>query len=183
MSAGRVGRLRIGRLRVGGGLAIGASLGTALIVAAASMAPGSGARKPSPTPVPTLTVGPSPSAFGPGVIAGRVSVSPLTIALDIRVVSVRRERLIEAVATVTNVSLATLERLIVVIDVSPEGLSIKPGRQQSVRRVGAGASATVSWLVCGQAPGTYVATASVTVGASTVASAPRELAVTAETTC
>ena len=165
---------RLGRLRVGVGLATGLGLAISLLASAATL----------PGPGTTATIQPAVAEAPPsGSVTGRVFVSPITIGLAVEQRAGRRSGSARALAMVTNHGPGLLTGVVVDLRAVPRVASVKPGERQVIRRLAAGAQGSVAWTICARDPGSYELSASATVGGMTIATPPVVLVVPPAATC
>jgi hypothetical protein len=126
---------------------------------------------------------PWPGSSGQGVVNGRVSVSALTLELELSQLAARAGQPVRAEVTLENETDGPVGTVTVSLHGPLASVVIRPGGDRVVRQLAAGASETVSWLVCAPAAGTYTLMARVSVHGATITSAPRLLTVTRTGTC
>ena len=160
--------MRAPGLRVGGLLA---ALILPAVVSAGVLEP---ALAPAPAEVEAL----------PGAeVAGRVTVSAVSLTLELLPRAGRRGQAFEAVSIVRNDGPTSLDRVVVALSAVPEAITFRPAGTQTLRRLAPGASKTLTWLVCGRAPGIYALTVSASFAGMTITGATRVLEVPAQSTC
>lgn len=159
MGAGGIVRARAVPRRPGSAVLRSVALATAVSMAA------SGAVATAVDGAPTGTVG------------GHVLVSPLAISLTISPTTVQVGELATARATVTNLGPAAVGGISVRLRLAP-GLTVRGRQRQFIRRLASGAAGSVSWSLCGRAPGAYLVFAEATLGTLVVDSPTRLLTVT-----
>ena len=168
-----------GHARLGGSLALALAMACALVAATVT----AGTRQSGPDALSTQ----DPAGLGPleamHAVTGRVAVSPVTVALDVTARRGHHDATTQARATITNLGATSIERVVVVLRASPDAVSIRPDREQVIRRLAAASGSTLTWTVCGRSPGSYELTARITIGGATLVSPPRVLIVVAETVC
>jgi hypothetical protein len=118
------------------------------------------------------------SAATEAEISGRVVISPITVVLDVSPTTVRVGDRVSARATVANIGAQRLGRITVRLRLA-SGILIRGAKAPTIRSLAPTASATVSWSLCGRAPGSYVVFAEATIGSMIVASPARLLIVRA----
>jgi hypothetical protein len=100
-----------------------------------------------------------------GPLDGRVLMSPLAISLEIAPSTVRPGELAGGRVTVTNLGPIALSRISIRLRF-PSELLLRGRQPLSVRRLASGASASVTWLLCGRTPGSYLVFAEATFGST-----------------
>ena len=112
-----------------------------------------------------------------GTVTGRVLASPIDLALRIQPSMGTTGSWLTAVATVRNLGLTVLRSITVRLRAAV-GLVVRPATARSVRRLASGSAASVSWSICGLAPGAYLVFAEASYGAVIVDSAARVITIT-----
>jgi hypothetical protein len=179
----RRARVRVRRLDAGAAVAVLLLLGAAVAMAA----PGDGGRGHGhgpPTPAPTGAP-PSPTAspqVDQGIVAGRVTVSPIAIVIELSQRAARAGQPVQVRATLTNVSLQTVDA-VVEIHADPADLDVRPSAPRSVGKLPAGASQSVTWIACGRHPATYTLVAKAWIDTVVLTSTPVPLVITSTGAC
>lgn len=177
---------RVRGLREGAVLALAILLGPALALAAAAPGDQDVGHAAAPTAVYRQgggVVQAEGSESTAGSVAGRVSVSALTVRLELSQVVVRAGRSVQVRAVVTNESATSVTDVRVTIRSVPSGITFRPAEPRTVRRILPARSEAVTWSACGQAAGTYSLLATADVAGVLVTSAPQSLAITAGKAC
>ena len=109
-------------------------------------------------------------------VDGRVLISPVAVSLEIAPTNALAGQPVAARAAVSNIGPSTISRVSVRLRVA-SGLVVRGRQPQSIRRLAPGASASVSWSVCGLSPGSYLVFAEATFGSIVVDSPARVLTI------
>lgn len=177
---------RVRGIREGAVLALAILLGPALALAAA--APGDQDVRHAAAPTSVYRQGGGAvqaegSESTVGSVAGRVSVSALTVRLELSQVVVRAGRSVQVRAIVANESATSVADVRVTIRSVPSGITFRPAEPRTVRRILPARSETVTWSACGQAVGTYSLVVTADVAGVLVTSPPQPLTITAGKAC
>ena len=177
-------RVRGARGSLGLGLAL--LLGPALALAGAP----SGGQDPwlaaRPTEAPhqgTVAAPPAGSGSSASSVAGRVSVSAVTVQLELSQLVVRAGKSIQVRATLANESTVGVADVRLTIRADPSGITFRPAESRTVRRIAPGRTDTVSWSACGATVGTYAFVMTADVAGVLVTSRPQLLSITAGKAC
>ena len=178
---------RVRGLREGALLAFAILLGPALALAAAAPAGHDVGFEPASTTASRQGIADSPPLDGSdataGTVAGRVSVSAVTVRLELSQVVVRAGRSTQVRAIVTNESATSVADVRVTIRSVPSGITFRPAEPRTIRRILPARSETVTWSACGQAVGAYSLVVTADVAGVLVTSPPQLLSVTAGKAC
>ena len=118
-------------------------------------------------------------AASSGSVRGAVRIVPITVALALEPSSAAVGAPVKARATVTNVAASGSASFTLELRIPAAGILVKGGGVAGAIVLKAGKSSTVTWNVCGQAPGSYVLLARAAVVGTHVDSPARLLTVTA----
>jgi hypothetical protein len=132
-----------------------------------------------------LVVAMGVSLLAPGLIradgtlsvSGSVSVSSIVVTLTLSATEIVVGKTVRADAIVQNVSPVRISNVVVELRAPSEGLRIKSATTQTISKLKPGASADVSYAVCGLDAGAYLLLARATVDGQTIESAARLLIV------
>jgi hypothetical protein len=167
-------RLRGARGSVG--LALALLLGPALVVAAAPP----GGQDLGVAAAPWAGLASSTGAdSNAGTVAGQVSVSALTLQVELSQVVVRAGKSVQVRAIVANESTASVADVRLTIRADPSGLVFRPADARVIRRIAPGRTDSITWSACGQTVGTYSLVVTAAVAGVLVASRPQQLTITA----
>jgi hypothetical protein len=175
---------RVRGSRGGAVLALAILLGPALALAAPS-----DGRHPGLVPGPAAASdedalqAPDGSASTSGRVAGRVSVSAITVRLELSQPVVREGRSVQVRATVTNESAANIANVRMTIEADPSGIAFRPAEGRVIRRIAPGRDETFTWSACGQSVGVFSLVATAELAGLLVASPPELLTITAGRAC
>ena len=172
---------RAASLRVVGQLTLLVAVGPALVLGSSGPGPVFGPGAGNGSPVGAAMA--STDGQGTGAVIGRVSVSVITLGLELVPRPGRRGQTTQARASIANVGPTTLDQVSVRLLANSDQVVARPGAEQIIRRLKPGAREAVSWNVCAMAPGAYELRAWATVVGSTVASPARTLVIAPGTTC
>jgi hypothetical protein len=123
------------------------------------------------------TGGPTVGADDVAGVAGRVSVSPLRVALDLSRSTAAAGSKLLARATVWNDAGVVIRGIRVDLRVDPVGLVIRRPIVRLVKAIDPLSARSVTWSLCGTQPGGYVVLAQVTFGGTTIESRARTVTV------
>lgn len=91
-----------------------------------------------------------------GTVAGWVYVNPLELELSFSAGQVKAGQAARARSMVTNRGSADLANVVVTLRVDPTGLTIAGSTRRTIALLEGGATAEVTWRICGTQPGSYV---------------------------
>jgi len=168
------------------GLGLALLLGPALALARAPLGgqdPGLAARPTATSHQGRAAVPPAGSGSSASSIAGRVSVSALTVRLELSQVVVRAGKSVQVRATAANESTASVADVRLTIRADPSGITFRPAESRTIRRIAPGRTDTITWSACGQTVGTYSFVVTADVAGVLVTSRPQLLSITAGKAC
>jgi len=107
-----------------------------------------------------------------GTLDGRVLMSPITLTLEVTPASLAVGQVAAATVSLVNLGPVAISRIAVRLR-NATGLAVRGRQPQWIRLLAVGGSGSLSWSLCGRAPGSYLVFAEATLGAIVVDSPAR----------